>query len=160
MADASVPALPGELLRSVLHRVDVQQRVGSCSLVCRAWRAAAGAVTTEVVVKSDKESPHHLSSRQRIYSLGQWLCAHAAAVDHLTVQGDSEGPFNAGGTPLLQLPVSQVRQLQLLSVDGCDLQALPEGGSSGNMLCSTNSSSSSTRATTVLAAVFSHHCLA
>lgn len=43
---SNIPQLPQELVTRVLRYVDLQQRLGSCSLVCIAWRAAAGAATS------------------------------------------------------------------------------------------------------------------
>lgn len=135
MSDTSVPMLPGEL--HVLRHVDLQQRLGSCSLVCRAWRAAAAAVTTEVAVTGcGAYGP--ASILQRVDSVGQWLCSHAAAVDQLTVQIANTACFTTGA-PLLKLPLTQLRQLQLLSLAGCTVQAqVGDSSSSGGsriMLC-------------------------
>jgi hypothetical protein len=46
--DSTVPQLHEGLVCHVLRHVPLQQRLGSCSLVCRAWRAAAAAATSTV----------------------------------------------------------------------------------------------------------------
>jgi hypothetical protein len=116
---STVPQLPVELLSQVLRHVDLQQRLGSCSLVCKAWRAAAAAATSKVSLKLNTfEQPKAILAR----SLGQWLGVHGAAVTHLSVTDAHPHPFAP-----FQLPCTVLTQLQELKIHSCQLQ---EPGSS------------------------------
>jgi hypothetical protein len=75
------PQLPEHVVAQVLRPVDLQQRLGACSLVCKAWHAAAAAATSAVAVSTSKDS-----SQLKLQRLEQWLILHGAAVTQLKVQ--------------------------------------------------------------------------
>jgi hypothetical protein len=118
MRDIPLNQLPEELVAHVLRRVELQQRLGSCSLICKAWRAAAVAATSNVRMSSSSQ-PLPVS---RFQSLELWLSHHAAAVTQLEV--DNRG--RVAGLPyirqVLQLPFAQLQRLQDLTVLRCNLQ--------------------------------------
>uniref|UniRef100_A0A383VKR1 F-box domain-containing protein n=1 Tax=Tetradesmus obliquus TaxID=3088 RepID=A0A383VKR1_TETOB len=113
--------LPQELVTHVLRHADLQQRLGSCSLVCHTWRAAAAAASSDV--RLDGTSCLTPISGLRIKSLGHWLLQHAAGVTQLEVHTRSIVLQAAPGTDkVLQLPAAQMQRLQTLSVSKCHLE--------------------------------------
>jgi hypothetical protein len=136
MRDLGLPQLPEELVAHVLRHVELQQRLGSCSLDCKAWRAAARAATSEVQLVLHGKA-HRMGKLQ---SLGQWLSQHAAAVTQLEV----DNADRAGNAILLeedawvkhhlQLPYAQLQRLQKLVVLQCTLTCQREGLQSSRSL--------------------------
>jgi hypothetical protein len=83
-ASAAEVPLPLELLSHVLRHVALHDRLGPCSLVCKAWQAAAAAATHSVNMRLRTRG----NRPDRIYqveSLKQWLCKHGGAVTHLSI---------------------------------------------------------------------------
>jgi hypothetical protein len=119
---STTPQLPQELVSHVLRHVDMQQRLGSCSLVCRAWRAAAAAATSTVILNLSTSCSN---SSSKSNSLGQWLVAHGAGVTHIDI---CEEPLPTGVT--IQLPYTTLKQLQQLYVRNCGLEQ--QAGSTSN----------------------------
>jgi hypothetical protein len=147
----------------VLRHIDLQQRLGSCSLVCKAWRTAGGAATSDVRMRYNYQGSDASCGRQ-LDSLRRWLPAHAAAVTQLCVEGCY------GGTEPLQLPYATLQQLQsmriqyhsLLPADSADglqqkhrLAALSVAASSSNG--SSGSSQNSLASLTSLTALDLEH---
>jgi hypothetical protein len=115
---STVPQLPEELLSQVLRHVDCGHRLRSCSLVCKAWRAAATAATSTVWMWGYMKS----SMDRRYASLMQWLLPHGAAVTELILSNDARVSYHPS-IPV-QLPYSNLRQLQRLYVNNCKLLEL------------------------------------
>jgi hypothetical protein len=93
LQDSPLPELPKELLARVLRHVEQFERLAVCTYVCKAWRAAAVAASSDVRVASNSR---HFSA----LSLGrfrQWLRKHAAAVAQLEV--DSTCQADVGWWP-------------------------------------------------------------
>jgi hypothetical protein len=113
--------LPYDLLVYVLSCVERQQRLGSCSLVCRAWRDAAAAATTHVSITMPQAGSAPSQTAQ-CCSFNLWLSKHGRQVDSLAVElANAEKYFHvdkAPARPGLQLPCLLLRQLQQLSVTG------------------------------------------
>jgi hypothetical protein len=109
-----------ELVLHVLRHADMQQRLGPCSLVCRAWRAAAVSVTDSISVEIDC-----WKQTGRIRSAAEWLRKHGAALKHITLLNTSVEPV------LLQLPFAELKQLCSLSLQGCELQDQQEDSQNG-----------------------------
>jgi hypothetical protein len=106
------------VLPQLLRHVDLRQRLGSCSLVCKSWRAGAAAATSmvSVLIKYDIEA----GRSRRADSLAQWLNAHGAAVTHIDVVSEL-----FGSVPL-QLPWATLTQLQHMHLSGCVLEEQPK----------------------------------
>uniref|UniRef100_A0A383WCU0 F-box domain-containing protein n=1 Tax=Tetradesmus obliquus TaxID=3088 RepID=A0A383WCU0_TETOB len=120
MPDTPLPQLPGELVTHVMRHVDQQQRLGTCSLVCRMWRAAAAAATSNVRL-APKWEPR---TPVRLENLSRWLLQHAAAAAVKQLVVDYTCQSGSGGMKvpkLLQLPAAQLQQLQKLDVLQCQL---------------------------------------
>jgi hypothetical protein len=118
----------GDILVKVLSFVERQQRIGSCSLVCRAWRSAAAAATPDISIilpKQDTFTPLDL----RCSSFETWLVHHGSQVHSLQLGctdiitswplGMSMGRSSA---LRVHMPCQQLAQLQRLCVDNAQLQ--------------------------------------
>jgi hypothetical protein len=126
---SSTPVLQlTEELVLVLRYVELRQRLGTCSLVCRTWRAAAAAATSVVSVTLDDNCHADKATR-----LQQWLCLHGSAVTEL------RACRFVGSQCQLQLPVANLPRLQSLALCGIRLQELSRA-------CCTTSGTSSSRA--------------
>jgi hypothetical protein len=72
--------LPTAVLQQVLAPLPLQERLGSCSLVCRSMQATAVAATDEIRLAD-------LKSQQKASALCQWLSRHGhQAMRHLAVK--------------------------------------------------------------------------
>jgi hypothetical protein len=118
---SSVPQLPQELVSQVLRNVGVRRRLASCSLVCKAWRAAAAAATSRVSLCLER---FELNLGPAVDSLGQWLAAHGAGVTNIRIFGDASTSDVA-----VQLPYPTLTQLQQLHIHNCCLVQQPGGSS-------------------------------
>jgi hypothetical protein len=125
------PRLSSDILNKVLSFVERQQRIGSCSLVCRAWRSAAAAATPDISINlpvQDTTTQMDL----RCSSLEAWLTQHGNQVHSLQlnctdIAGWSLGmcdPSCMGRTPMptVYVPCQQLAQLQRLCVENAQLQ--------------------------------------
>jgi hypothetical protein len=130
------PHLPHEVLSLVLQRIEQHERLRCCSLVCKAWKAAAAATVTSI---SMELAPVHSRSLQL------WLGAHGGNVMHLSLQN------GVGlGRQQLSLPFAQLTQLRSCTLRGCVVRPvnlarpghshIAEG--SNQRLCGSSSSSS------------------
>jgi len=63
-----ISQLPEALMSRILQSVQLHHRLANCSLVCKAWAAAAMQATTEV---------HTCFSAEHVASLQLWLQQHA-----------------------------------------------------------------------------------
>jgi hypothetical protein len=141
--------LPHVLLVHVLSFVELRVRLGRCSLVCRAWHAAAAEATSTVMVRmqgacnsdddcsedlwelDSEEEAEVVASTGSAGVLQQWLAARAA----FTTQISIKGPKVKDGSPAdahmpLQLPFAQLQQL--LSLTCCNAQLHEMKPGSGN----------------------------
>jgi hypothetical protein len=100
--------LPEEVLSQVLRHVSCGDRLLSCSLVCKAWRAAAAAATSYISMWF-----YCINKASRCASLMHWLHEHGAAVTDLMLDNGSGKHYSSID---LQLPYSNLRQLQRLYV--------------------------------------------
>lgn len=91
--------LPANALLLLLEHVHLSHRLGSCSRVCKAWADPARQVTNSI-------SLARVTSADRLESIRQWLPAYGSAVTSITIE---DGNLQM----LLQLPCSQLRELQL-----------------------------------------------
>ena len=99
--------LSEQLLVRVLQHVQPAQRLGSCALVCRAWRAAAAMATTEI----DKA----YVTQATCDSLSAWLQSHPApaAISSISINA----PWSSNPQLQLQLPLQQLRGLHVLILE-------------------------------------------
>jgi hypothetical protein len=121
--------LPPELLRNVLQRVELQQRLGSCSLVCRSWRSAAAAATPDISITLPAKTDLTLPPPQRFNSLEAWLRKYGRQASSLAAAwggGDDAFPpmSLAPKRPGLHLPCQQLGQL--LTFSARDMMLLPD----------------------------------
>jgi hypothetical protein len=158
--------LPSELLANVLRRVDLQQRITTCTLVCRSWRTAAAAVTTDISIwpyvpakdKNTRDLDEKDAQQQpppQLKSLLAWLNTHGSFVEGLRIReaGNEEScyalAYLAFFRPVLQLPCHQLQQLQRLTVSGMQLQPDPAAAAAAAVGSRTSISSKRvTRSTT------------
>jgi hypothetical protein len=123
--------LPHELLVCMLRHVELPLRLGRCSLVCRAWHAAAADATSSVAVHplfqgSDvtTEAGRQAGSdhsTQMLQRCSAWLAKKGAAVTHLSLTHRCQVKYKAH----LKLPCDQLQQLQSLSLTNVWLQQPP-----------------------------------
>lgn len=121
-----MPQLPEDLLVRLLSCVDVQQRIGSCSLVCHSWRTAAAAATPDISITLRlQDTPNQLD--EHCCSLAAWLGQHGGQSNSLTLAcTECDGwpgpgyfyPEKRPPAPSLYLPCSQLCQLKQLGVSG------------------------------------------
>uniref|UniRef100_A0A383V902 F-box domain-containing protein n=1 Tax=Tetradesmus obliquus TaxID=3088 RepID=A0A383V902_TETOB len=122
-----MPPLPDDLIAKILSFLDVQQRIGTCSLVCRAWRTAAAAATPDISVTLQlQDTSYQLEERCR--SLTAWRRKHGRQAHRLhDICTDCDGwlghdfAFDTPATPFFHLPCCQLGQLQQLSISGVAL---------------------------------------
>jgi hypothetical protein len=129
-------------LANVLHRVDLQQRINTCTLVCRSWRKAAAALTTEISIRpyapeNDQNSldlardEEQQQPAPQLKSLLAWLNRHGSLLEGLQIKeaGNKEMSYAMAYLslfqPVLQLPCHELQQLQRLTVLGMQLQPHP-----------------------------------
>jgi hypothetical protein len=125
---ATPSQLPEHVVAQVLRHVDLQQRLAFCSLVCRAWRAAAAAATSGVAVNTNKDG-----SQLKLQRLEQWLITHGAAVTQLTVEHAYQLMDRLSTKAELRLPFASLSRLQGLQLHGCQLQELAGADVSSSM---------------------------
>jgi hypothetical protein len=122
-AAPEAPALPKEVLVSILQQLPLPQRL-TCALVCNTWAAAAAAVPTAVSTQ--------LRSNEHCQQLQHWLSKHAGLVvslnnpPHLYRTGDPGGSWSP-----LQLPVHKFVRLRSLDLSWLKLQSA-QGASTGS----------------------------
>jgi hypothetical protein len=80
------PQLPDDLLYNILGCVELHQRLGSCSLVCHAWRDAAAAVTSEINITLPHETGNTNEPAEDRCSLNRWLSKHGSQLNSLAVE--------------------------------------------------------------------------
>jgi hypothetical protein len=122
---------PLELLVNMLQHVELQQRLGSCSLVCRAWRSAAAAATPHISI-SLPYNPNFdptLPPPQQLTSFQAWLRKHGRQASSLAAAWAEDVDVMcrrnlAYGRPGLHLPCQQLGQLQTLTAT--DMLLLPD----------------------------------
>jgi hypothetical protein len=110
--------LPTEVLVTVLGYVDLQQRIGSCSAVCRAWRNAAAAAAPDINITLKRGSRFYGDtdpSQRR--SLQAWIKRHGMHVTalHVTAAHVANESDELPTRPQLQLACRKLPQLQQLS---------------------------------------------
>jgi hypothetical protein len=105
-----------DFMAGVLQHVKLQQRLGSCSLVCRDWHSAAAAATRDVSITLPLEYDPGWRRPQMLTSLEAWLRKHGRQARSLEAawgeQVDKPGnrfPTRRHG---LHLPCQQLGQLQ------------------------------------------------
>lgn len=99
-----LPELAPDTVSQVLQHVSQQQRLGACSQVSCAWRAAANTATTAInyrIPTSDKQS-----------TLSPWLGKHGSSLRTLAIHIDP----NVQRPGTFMLPFRQLSQLHSLSV--------------------------------------------
>jgi hypothetical protein len=129
--------LSGDLLVKVMSFVERQQRIGTCSLVCHAWRSAAAAATSDISINLRLQD----ASTQpdgRCCALETWVMHHGEQVRSLQLTcTDIAGwplglcsPIGTGPTPTLQVhvPCQHLVQLQRLTIVRAQLQPLTTAG--------------------------------
>jgi hypothetical protein len=103
--------LSDDLLAKLLSYVQLQQRIGSCSLVCRAWRGAAAAATPDISITLQLQDTS-TQLDERCSCLESWLRNSSHPVNCLTLTcTDCDGwpggfwyPNDAPEAPHLHLP--------------------------------------------------------
>jgi hypothetical protein len=145
--------LPDTLLVRVLRFVQLPLRVGRCSLVCSAWRAAAADATSTVMVRmqgarnvddvypgdlwelESEEEAEVVASRGSAGVLEQWLAAHGPCVNQLSIKAPEVGDSSPADALLpLQLPFEQLQQLHSFCCCHAQLQEMQLGsGSTGGL---------------------------
>lgn len=99
--------LTQEQLAHLLAYIPAKERMGSCSLICRTWRAAANLTVTEITTHSKAAD-----------SLSTWLQANTAKVPARSISMKSKSwRESRSSTVRLVLPVHQLRFLQSLTLD-------------------------------------------
>jgi hypothetical protein len=107
--------LPADLLATLLGFVDVQQRIGSCSLVCHAWRNAAAAATPDISITMQlQDNLNQLN--QQCCSLEAWLRKHGGHANRLELTctecdgwpGGFYYPHERPPAPSVHLPCNQL----------------------------------------------------
>jgi hypothetical protein len=121
--------LPPELLRNVLQHVELQQRLGSCSMVCGSWRSAAAAPTPDISITLPAKTDLTLPPPHRFTSLEAWLRKHGGQASSLAAAwggGDYAFPpmSLAPERPGMNLPCQQLGQL--LTFKARDMLLLPD----------------------------------
>jgi hypothetical protein len=114
--------------------------------VCRAWHKAAVAASTDVSLIDFSDYLTWEENMNKVRSLTDWLLKYGSAVQRLQVSALALVDHNTNpGVNLvgLQLPFSQLRQLQSLSCYGFMLQQHPADPASGSSNSSSSSSSGS-----------------
>jgi hypothetical protein len=102
--------LPIDLLAGVLRLLPLQQRIGSCSLVCRSWRAAAALATPELAAINTQETADALCA---------WLSGHGSSgVRHLNVQSNNHQERLEFSMPWQQLGQLQSLRLKMVALPG------------------------------------------
>jgi hypothetical protein len=97
-------------LALVLRLVPLQQRIGSCSLVCRSWRAAAALATAEIELKE-------LNTQQQADALCAWLLRYGSnGLRHLNVQSCIQQEHLAFSIPWQQLAELQSLRLKVFAL--------------------------------------------
>jgi hypothetical protein len=120
--------LPEELLPNILRFVDIQQRMHSAALVCKAWRAAANTATTCVSITIRDRYIEDLSSgAPRLYfwterreALEAWLSrdSNAQNVTSICVEAADtvlQAELDRGFVPNVRLQPQQLPHLHTLS---------------------------------------------
>jgi hypothetical protein len=125
--------LHSELWVNVLQHVELQQRLGSCSLVCRAWRSAAAAATPGISITLQRNLNLTLPPPQQVTSLEAWLRKHGRQASSLAAAwGDFDNAWFSDNVaperPGLHLPCQQLGQLQTLKAR--DMLLLPDAAAS------------------------------
>jgi hypothetical protein len=120
----------------VLKCLDQRSRLQAAAFVCRAWRAAAMAASTQVTAVLPAPISNSLYGSYRERSLRQWLEAHSSRVHHLSIKTQSNSSSSSGSSSNgFVLPFVQLGQLLSCSFVGCSLPAQGLGnGSSSSML--------------------------
>lgn len=98
-----------DLLALVLQHVPQQERLQSCALTCRSWRAAANQATSSIRCSTDGE-PQLQTSYRIAWSLPGWLSAHGRGVSRLQIDLGYSNCWQVH----LRLPLQQLHQLQHL----------------------------------------------
>lgn len=124
-----INVLPVEVLSKVLQRVDLQQRLHSCSVVCSQWRKAAAMSITAIDVPE--------CNQDKATSLSDWLSAHAADVKLCSISVKDlyrQAAYSSVILPLQQLTALQTLQLQRLEARTADEEAAAgtQGGADGD----------------------------
>lgn len=115
MEDFSWSHSPSGVLEEVFKRLDLADRLVSCSLVCRAWHAAAIAATTAIEVSAEEPDIKR-------HALLQWLQKQQGSM--LTQLSMSGGH----GLLIASLPCPRLRELLLHAFK---LQLMPRAGQPG-----------------------------
>jgi hypothetical protein len=100
--------LPQEVLKLVLQRIEQEERLHCCSLVCKASRAAAAATITSIYTALQPTISR---------SLQLWLSTHGGNVKHLSLRSDVDIDRQQ-----LSLPFAQLTQLRSCTLSGCVVQ--------------------------------------
>jgi hypothetical protein len=108
-------SLPHEVLKLVMHHLDLQDRLGNCCLVSKGLHAAAVAATDCLALKD--------LPPQETASVLSWLTNNGHHLTRLYI--------NTFPQPLQQLPCPNLRELQLLQ---CSVQLAPTADGSPGVI--------------------------
>jgi hypothetical protein len=112
----SLENLPQEVLLQVLQQLPQQDRIGACSLTCKALHTAAGPATEEVQL-----SPKQLS-QQQADALVAWLTKHSSrALSKFCLDSSERFGFTKAAVTLC-LPWQQLDQLTSLILRSVTIQ--------------------------------------
>lgn len=105
----------------MLALLPLRLRLGTCSLVCRTWAAAAADATTAITVTGWEWSRR---DQQRWDALAAWLRQHASpAALHQLVFNRRGFTYANGPLPSFDPPLQQLRGLRVLRLAPCQLPA-------------------------------------
>jgi hypothetical protein len=118
-------ALSPTVLECVLRQLHQATRLGVAARVCRAWRTAAIAASTDI--KANLGGP---DASLKQHSLARWIAAHSSAVTAVHVEA-------GGSSDPIVLPYQHLGHLQKCSFSKCSLEEQHVGvGSSSSPLSS------------------------
>jgi hypothetical protein len=108
-----------DFLVNVLQHVELQQRLGSCSLVCSSWRSAAVAATPDISITLPSDLEPWDPPPQELTSLEAWLRKYGRQASSLAAAwGKGNDARTTRELPVLHLPCHQLGQLQTLKARG------------------------------------------
>ena len=121
-AALQLPPLPHDVLVLILQHVSIKQRLTTCSLVSKQFRAAAEAATSRV--------GFHATSARRMGRFMAWLHTHGTGLTHLDLKS----------APSYRLPALPCVRLRSLVLSDMQVQLAPAVDSNSNAAASSASS--------------------
>jgi hypothetical protein len=114
-----------------LKEFEVQR---TCALVCHAWRTAAAAACTDLVYVLEELEDDEAKDQQlaRTMSFTRWLATHGSSVQHLELLGPRENSRMHREHLTIELPFTQLQQLQSFTCELCVLAEHQDRASSSS----------------------------